>query len=120
VEIKLRINGEDKTFVQEFAPLGIYRKALELEKYADSEEADPLKLFDKRLNLIVEIFGKQFTKDELENGMNVIGHQREFYNIVGVGVLGYRTLEEQEQLGESMQELERMMSEVEKSQSTNA
>lgn len=105
MEITLKINGEDKTFVQEFIPLKMYRKALEVEKYAQSKNVDEEKLFDKRLNLIVEAFGKQFTKDELENGLNAIDHQKVFYNIIGVGILGYRPLEEQEDLGKYLKEL---------------
>jgi hypothetical protein len=105
MEITLRIHGEDKTFVQEFIPLKMYRKALEVEKYAQSEKVDEEKLFDKRLNLIVEAFGKQFTKDELENGLNAIDHQKVFYNVIGVGILGYPPLDEQESVGKLLKEL---------------
>jgi hypothetical protein len=106
MEITLRINGEDKKFVQEFVPLKIYRKALESEKYARQAEYDDEKLFDMRLNLIIEAFGKQFTKDELENGLNVEGHKEVFYNIIGVGILGYPSLEDQEDLGKLVQEIQ--------------
>lgn len=117
MEITLRINGENKTFVQEFIPLKMYRKALEVEKYAQSENVDEEKLFDKRLNLIVEAFEKQFTKDELENGLNAIDHQKVFYNIIGVGILGYRPLEEQEDMGKLIKELAENMEKEQKRQS---
>ena len=96
MEITLRINGEDKTFVQDFVPLKLYRKALAVEKYALSKNVDEEKLFDKRLNLIVEAFNHQFTKDELENGLNAIEHQKVFYNIIGVGILGYPPIDEKD------------------------
>jgi hypothetical protein len=104
MEITLRINGEDKTFVQEFVPLKLYRKALEVEKYAKSKNGDEEKLFDKRLNLIVEAFNHQFTKDELENGLNAINHQMVFYNIIGVGILGYPPVDN-EDMGKYLKEL---------------
>jgi hypothetical protein len=104
MEITLRINGEDKTFVKEFVPLKFYRKALELEKYAQSKNVDEEKLFDKRLNLIVEVFDHQFTKDELENGLNAINHQKVFYDIIGVGILGYPPIDEND-MGKILKEV---------------
>lgn len=94
MEITLRIDGKDKTFTQEFAPLKIYRKALDIEKYAKSEDNDTETLLDKRLNLVVEIFEKQFTKDEIENGLNVVNHDEVLYDIIGVNVLGFPSREE--------------------------
>ncbi len=96
LEITLRIKGEFKTFTQEFVPLKIYRKALETEKKLQAKKVDEEKVFDDRLNLIVEIFDKQFTKDELENGLNAINHAEVMFNIIGVGVLGYRKIDDQE------------------------
>lgn len=114
MEITLRIDGKDKTFVQEFVPLKFHRKALELEKYARKPDFDEEKLFDKRLNLIVEVFDKQFTKDELENGLNAIKHQEVMYEIIGVNLLGYPSLEEREEMGKLLEEIK-----DEESQSTN-
>lgn len=105
MDITLRIEGEDKTFVQEFVPIKMYRKAQEVEKYAKSKDVDDEELLDRRLNLIVEIFDKQFTKDELENGLNTINHQEVFYNIIGVGVLGYPPLEKAEKQQEDLEKL---------------
>ncbi|WP_054948979.1 phage tail assembly chaperone G [Numidum massiliense] len=112
MEITLRIDGEDKTFVQEFVPLKFYRKALEIEKYAAEPDSDEFELLDRRLRLIVEIFDKQFTKDHLENGLNTINHGEVIYDIIGVGVLGYAPLDELEQQGKYLMELQQ-------SQSTN-
>lgn len=114
MEITLKINGKDKTFVQEFVPLKFVRKALEVEKYASNPNYDAEELLDKRLNLIVEAFDKQFTKDELENGMNAIKHQETMYEIIGVGILGYPSLEEREEMGKFLEEMQ-----GEKAPSTN-
>jgi hypothetical protein len=107
LEITLRIKGAEKVFVQEFVPLKFYRKALDIEKYATGTETDDVELMDKRLRLITEIFEKQFTKDELENGLNAINHNEVLYNIIGVGVLGYRPLNEQkDEMGKFLKELQ--------------
>lgn len=114
MEIKLKINGKDKKFTQSFAPAKVYRKALEIEKYTQSENADVEEIFDKRLELIVELFNNQFTKDELENGLNVIDHQKVMFDIIGVGVLGYSPIEEKEQLGKLLEEIKESMSQSNK------
>lgn len=106
MEITLRIKGEDKTFVQEFVSLKFYRKALDVEKYAQGTDSEEVELMDKRLRLIVEIFDKQFTKDELENGLNAIKHNEIFYNTIGVGVLGYKPLPDKDEVGKFLAELQ--------------
>lgn len=120
MEITLKINGEDKTFVQEFIPLKLYRKAVEIEKYAEENPEEAIEVFDKQLNLIVEAFGKQFTKDELENGMNVQNHREEIYNIIGVGILGLPTLEEQkEEVGKFLEKMKEGEDTQQKNDTTN-
>jgi hypothetical protein len=110
LEITLRINKEDKVFSQEFVPLKIYRKALEIENYARSQDVDSEKLLDKRLALVVEIFEKQFTKDQVENGLNAINHNDVLYDIIGVGILGYVSREklekEEDSVGKFLRELQ--------------
>ncbi|WP_368657629.1 hypothetical protein AB3Z07_21180 [Metabacillus halosaccharovorans] len=110
MEIILRIEGKEKIFTQEFVPMKIHRKALEVEKYARSEEMDEVELLDRRENLLVEIFDKQFTKDQLEDGLNVINHDKVFYDIIGVGVLGYAPIEEKEDMGKFIKELQENVS----------
>lgn len=107
MEITLKIDGEDKTFVQEFVPLKLYRKAVEIEKFTQENPDEEIEIFDKRLNLIVEAFDKQFTKDELENGLNATNHLQVFYEIIGVGIMGLPTLEEQkEEVGKILEKIE--------------
>ncbi|MCZ1180385.1 hypothetical protein EIJ82_01690 [Alkalihalobacillus clausii] len=101
MEITLRIDGKDKTFVNSFVPFVMKRKALELEKYTTQKNADPIKYFDMQAAYVVELFGNQFTKEEFENGLDVSKAQDVLYEIVGVGVIGYPSKEEQEKrLGE--------------------
>lgn len=105
LDIKLMIDGEEKTFTQLHVPFVMKRKALELEKYTTQENADPVEYFDKQSNFMCELFGKQFSKEEFENGFNATTAQEEMFRIVGVGVIGYPTKEETERrLGEIMEE----------------
>ncbi|MCY8085114.1 hypothetical protein MOC02_18035 [Bacillus inaquosorum] len=101
IEITLRINGEDKEFTQDFVPLSLHKRALEVEKYAstvDSNDADEMeKLFDKRLSLITSAFDKKFTKDELKKGFNALTAKDTFYDIIYVGLLNYPTRDEVKQ-----------------------
>ncbi|WP_078392076.1 phage tail assembly chaperone G [Shouchella patagoniensis] len=110
MEIKLRIDGKEKKFVASFVPFTLKRKALEQEIEMNKEGANPLTNLDIKLDLMVEAFDNQFTKDELENGLNTIGSDNVFYETVGVNVLGYRPLKElkkiqfeQEKLGKLME-----------------
>lgn len=108
MEITLKIDGEDKTFVNSFVPFEMKRKALELDKYATQKNADPIKLFDKQAAFIVEVFGKQFTVEEFKAGFNAIGAQDALYDLIGVQVLGYmprEVLEEQDRrLGKMLEQ----------------
>lgn len=105
MEITLKINGSDKTFTQEFVPMKIYRKALEIEKKIQSKELDDFQILDERENLVVEIFDKQFTKTDIEEGLNAINHDKVLYEIIGVNILGYAPIEEQKELGKFLEEL---------------
>ncbi|WP_445430032.1 phage tail assembly chaperone G [Bacillus atrophaeus] len=100
LEITLRIDGEDTTFTQEFVPFKFKRKAFEIEKDAQKEGANLEQIENRQLNLIVEIFGEKFTRAQLENGLNAIDHMNVLYDIIGVGLLGYRTREDIEKAQE--------------------
>ncbi|MCY8562213.1 hypothetical protein P9D51_22895 [Bacillus sonorensis] len=121
LKITLRIDGEEKEFYQEFVLMKYKRKALEIEKDARKPEADPLDIEARQLNLIHKVFGEQFTKKQLEEGLNVIGMRDVLYDIIGVGLLGYPTREELEKkneedaLGKLMEKL--MMEQIENQQS---
>ncbi|KIO60015.1 MULTISPECIES: phage tail assembly chaperone G [Bacillus] len=121
LKIKLRIDGEFQTFVQEFVPFKIKRKALEIEKYIQEEKPDIEEIEKRHLNMIVEIFDRKFTLKQLENGLNAIGHQDVIYDIIGVGILGYKSREEIEKEKEDLdlgKLLEKIMEEKQESLST--
>lgn len=112
MEITLRINGEDKTFTQEFVPMKFHRKALEIYNEQKSENLDAEKNLNKQLNLIVEIFEKQFTKDQIENGLNAINHKEVLYDIIAVGLLGFSTREEIEKAEKNEIDLGKLLKEI--------
>lgn len=102
MEITLNIKGEEKTFTQSFVKFKIKREALEVEKYAQDPGHDPIELLDRQFKLIIEAFDKQFTKSDLDNGLNTIGHRDVIYDIIGVNILGYPTREELEKREEEV------------------
>ncbi|MCY8971453.1 hypothetical protein MOE37_07595 [Bacillus atrophaeus] len=102
LEITLRIDGEYTTFTQEFVPFKFKRKAFDIEKDTKEEGADLEKIENRQLNLIVEIFEKKFTRAQLDNGLNAIDHLNVLYDIIGVGLLGYRSREEIEKAQEDI------------------
>ena len=121
LEITLRIDNEFQTFVQEFVPFKIKRKALEIEKFIQEEKPDIEEIEKRHFNLIVEIFEKKFTLKQLENGLNAIGHNEVIYDIIGVGILGYKSREEIEKEKEDIdlgKLLEKIMEENQQSPST--
>lgn len=94
LEITLRIDQKDQTFYQEFVSLKYKRKALEIELDTKKEGIEPGDIEARQLNLIWEVFGKQFTKKQLDEGLNAIGFRDVLYDIIGVGLLGYPSREE--------------------------
>ena len=94
MKIKLRIDGKDKEFTQSFVPFSMKRTAMKQEIEMNKEGADPIENMEMKLDLMVEAFGNQFTKEQLENGLNAIGSDDVFYETVGVHVLSYMPLKE--------------------------
>ncbi|TWO93434.1 hypothetical protein EUA41_13645 [Bacillus velezensis] len=120
LEITLRIDGEDRTFTQEFVPFKFKRKAFEIEKDSREDGADLEKIENRQLNLIVEIFGKKFTRAQLDNGLNAIDHMNVLYDIIGVGLLGYRTREDIEKAQEETDMGKLLQKLIEENQSLSA
>lgn len=68
MKITLRLNGEDKTFVNDFVSARLFRKALELnEKF--KEISDLTEQFDLMEEYVVSVFNGQFTADDLIDGL---------------------------------------------------
>ncbi|PRX39523.1 hypothetical protein CLV97_12461 [Planifilum fimeticola] len=80
LKITLRLNGETKTYTQDFISGYLFRKALLisdkrekfLKKVMDSETGATLEeqeeLLDELYHFITEVFGNQFTVEEYERG----------------------------------------------------
>lgn len=69
MKITLRINGEDKTFTNDFVQGRIFRNALELNKKLKENTEISVDLFDTLVEFVVITFGKQFTVDEFWDGV---------------------------------------------------
>lgn len=65
--ITLKIDGEDKIFVNDFVSGMMFRKALVLYKSINEEISE--ELLDKMANFVCEAFLNQFTLDEFYNGI---------------------------------------------------
>lgn len=68
MQITLKINGKDKTFTQEFISGRMFRRTLEVSKQFQSGNIDEQTL-DSVVDYVVELFGKQFTRDEFYDGI---------------------------------------------------
>ncbi|KNF06983.1 hypothetical protein CLPU_38c00030 [Gottschalkia purinilytica] len=67
LEITLRIDKKDKTFNQDFISARMLRKTLELSKEVSKGELYE-KEIDNIVKYLVELYGNQFTFDELYDG----------------------------------------------------
>ncbi|MDV2683801.1 hypothetical protein RYX56_05690 [Alkalihalophilus lindianensis] len=102
LKLTLTIEGKEKTFTQHFVPLKIHRKALEMEKEFKEKEVGQIEAIDLRVALLVEAFDHKFTADQVENGLNAIGINDIWYEVIGVGLLGYPTKKELEKQEKEM------------------
>ncbi|UTR05449.1 hypothetical protein MM326_15230 [Alkalihalobacillus sp. LMS6] len=113
MKITLRIDGKDKEFTQSFIPFSLKKEALKQEIEMNQEGADPIENLDMKMDFLVRAFGNQFTREELENGMNTIGSDDVFYETVGVNVLGFMPLKELKKQQYEQQKLGKLMLEKE-------
>lgn len=90
MKIVLRINKEDKTFVNDFIPAICYKDALLIHRKieANPEEIKDEELLDDLVPFIVSVFDHQFTVDEVWKGIryNKIFEeaQRIFHTVLGL------------------------------------
>ncbi len=68
MEIVLKINGKDKTYTAGFISARMVRRTIEVSKEVTFDNITPEEL-DKLMDYIVELFGNQFTRDELYDGL---------------------------------------------------
>ena len=69
MEITLKMGAKAKTFVADFISARMLRRTLEVAQGVNFDNITPEEL-DKLLDYVVELFGKQFTRDEIYDGLS--------------------------------------------------
>ena len=68
MDITLRIDNKDKTYVSGFISARMVRRTIEVSQGVDFDNISPEEL-DKLIDYIVELFGNQFTRDDVYDGL---------------------------------------------------
>ncbi|MEC0277107.1 phage tail assembly chaperone G [Peribacillus frigoritolerans] len=89
---------EEKTYTQSFVPFIYKRKTTELFNKVSKGKITEEKAMEMQLELVVDIFGKQFTLSDIEKGLNIKGSGRQLYDIFYHEILEYPPYEEQLQI----------------------
>lgn len=72
LKIKLKINGQEKTFVATEIKGRMLRKAVEFQQLKNmSEDSFGVDELDSIIAYVVEVFGGQFTIDDVYDGLDV-------------------------------------------------
>ena len=69
MDITLRIDKKDKTFTAGFISARMVRRTIEVSQGVNFENISPDEL-DKLIDYIVELFGSQFTRDDVYDGLS--------------------------------------------------
>ena len=106
MKIKLRVDGKEKTYTEDFVKGIIFRKALELnKKIRDATNIGEAEFYDEFVDFLVFAFGNQFTSEEAWNGLDVSQIQSEptriFNEILGLGGLATQPVEGDEEGNEA-------------------
>lgn len=97
MEITLLIDGEEKSFTQSFVSAKYYRKSLKLLKKLEESETDQEATLNEQYELIVDIFEKQFTADQLENGLDARKVDEVLWDIIRKDILGWKSYSKMKQ-----------------------
>lgn len=92
MKITVRIDGEDKTFTNDFVKARVFRNALMLnEEMKEAGNDISVELFDKMVSFVVTVFDNRFTFDEFYDGIEAGKLQDEimriFNNVINVAGL---------------------------------
>lgn len=68
MEIILKIKGKEKSFTTGFISARMLRRTIEVSREVDFENITPEEL-DKLINYVAELFGGQFSRDEVYDGL---------------------------------------------------
>jgi len=70
MQITLRIDGQEKTFTNDFVKARVFRNALKMNEKMRIEGNDvSVETFDEMIEFIVNVFDKQFTVDDIWDGV---------------------------------------------------
>lgn len=69
MDITLKIKGKDNTFKAGFISARMVRRTIEVSQGVNFENISPDEL-DKLIDYIVELFGNQFTRDDVYDGLS--------------------------------------------------
>ena len=82
MKIVLRIDGEDKTFSNDFVEAIIFRNALKLnKKFSEGVDIADESTFDTIVDFVVSAFGNKFGVDDVWKGLSVQNLQTETMRI---------------------------------------
>lgn len=92
MQITLRIDGQDKTFSNDFVKARVFRNALKMnEKMREEGTEVSVETFDEMIGFVVNVFDNQFTVDDvwdgLEAGLLQDEIMRVFNNVLNIGGL---------------------------------
>lgn len=108
MKIKLRVDGKEKTYTNDFVKALVFRKALELnKKFTNGLELGEVETFDALIEFVVFAFDNQFTVEEVWEGLNaaqILNEPNRIFNeVLNLGGLAVTPLEVN---GESEAEIE--------------
>lgn len=69
MQITLRIEGQEKTFTQDFISGRMFRKAIEMQKHFKKGSDMDENTLDEMAGFVTEAYGKQFSIDEFYDGI---------------------------------------------------
>ncbi|WP_369595766.1 phage tail assembly chaperone G [Lysinibacillus pakistanensis] len=90
MQITLRIDGNNKTFTNDFVKARVFRNALKMnEKMREEGQAISVETFDEMVGFVVNVFDSQFTIDDFYDGVQANELQSEimrvFNDVLNIG-----------------------------------
>lgn len=93
MQITLRIDGDNKTFTNDFVKARVFRNALKMnEKMRKEGKEISVETFDEMVGFVVTVFDNQFTIDDFYDGVHAGKLQDEIMRVFN-GVLNAGGLE---------------------------
>lgn len=92
MQITLRIDGQEKTFTNDFVKARVFRNALKMnEKMREEGTEVSVETFDEMIGFVVNVFDNQFSVDDVWDGLEAGLLQNEimrvFNSVLNIGGL---------------------------------